>query len=402
MNLAKIKATAVFDEIDNSNNNQLKNETFNFDYGSNQKKQTIALKTINKRHTKNNKTLKDSNQASNLSTINKTDSNFLPNININTYLNKYDDSNPDKNEENENEETVRKSKKFYLLYSLFWIQLLLIFILIILNIDSTGKRFEKIKTFSEYSEIFYNRIILSSEILMIYQMTLFSKKSEFLIEKSDVYIDKVYNDFIANEKLFLTLNNNYNEVLTDLKSLEAQINVKDNFCKFLSENMIKNESTADKTQLYNSYLLNCQQISQNFFSVGFSNAIQNLYNYMNILNTDLRNFYNNLKNGGSKFTLERNKQFLNDFYYVFSSVNQDRIIYFLYEILDNNIANDETSLQLELENMNNFSFYSLYVLVILLGIFSIWKTKSLIHNSDKLINYTTDVVENGIKFTNIY
>jgi len=366
------------------------------------KKQTLSFKkTVNRRHSKNNKSTKDIVQASTLSAFNKTDANFLPNINTNTNLNKDNESNYDKNEENENEETVRKSKKFYFLYSLFWIQLVFIFCLIILYIDNTGKRFEKIRTFYEYSAIFYNRIILSSEILMIYQMSLFSKKSDYLIEKSDVYIDKVYGEFKENEKLFLTLNNNYNEILTNLKDLEAQLNVKDNFCKFVSENMIKNESASDKTELYNTYFINCQQVSQNFFSVGFSNAVQNLYNYMTTLNKDLTNFFKDMKKGDTKFSEETIKKFINDFYYVFSSVNHDRIIYFLYETLDQDITNYETSLESQLESLNNFSFYSLYVLIILLGIFSICKTKTLIHNSDKLINYTTDVVENGIKFTNI-
>lgn len=401
-NLVKFKSTAINEKF-SSDNNLIKNDTFKLVYGNNQNKKNLSVKkTTDRKHSKNNnKSIKDINQGSTLSTFNKTDSNFLPNINTNTNLNKENQSINEKNEENEIEETVRKSKKFYLVYSLFWIQLVFIFSLIILNIDNTGKRFEKIKTFNEYSEIFYKRIILSSEILMIYQMSLFSKKSDYLIEKSYEFLDKVYSEFIENEKHFLILNNNYNEILTNLKDLEAQINLKDNFCKFLSENMIKNESASDKTQLYNDLFINCQQVSQNFFSVGFAKAIQNLYNYMTILNKDFSNFYKDLKNGNSKFNDERIKKFLNDFYYVFSSVNQDRIIYFLYEILDKEIISYEISLKSQLENMNNFSFYSLYVLIILLGLFSICKTKTLIHNSDKLINYTTDVVENGIKFTNV-
>jgi len=333
------------------------------------------------------------------STFNKTECNFLQNINTISNLNE-DKKENGFEDEDQHSTSVKKSKKYYIMFSIFWMLLLLIISLVIVNIDNTGKNFEKIKTYTFHCKLFYERILILSEVIMIYQISVFKKDSNFLIENSKSYLNKIYSDYRENEKQILNLMNNQNTLSSELKNLENSINSKNNFCLFLSENIYQNTNMSNKQDFVTKYFKNCQQTSQNSFSIGFSKAAENLFNYMNVVNRDLINYFNEIKNNKSEFSNEKLKNFLNDFYYIFSFSNHDKIIYDLYEVLDLRIRNLFDNLLDELEEYSTFIFYFLYFLIILLGIFNIYKTKCLIRNSDKLINFTTDVIENGIKFSN--
>jgi len=356
---------------------------------------------FNQKFTQNFKSNTKIGNVSTLSSFNKTDTNFLNTLNTNTDLNKESKKEIEYNGEEGTTYFIKKSKRFYILLSIFWTLLLLTICLVVINIDDTGKRFEKIKMFTSYSEIFYKRILLFTEVIMIYQISIFKKDSSYLIENSKIYLDKIYSDYQSLNKQFLDLNSNQYQLLINLKSLETQINLRDNFCKYLSQEKFQNNPNNNKSQLISDYFDLCQQISQNSFSIGFSDAAKNLFNYMNMQNGDLINFFNRIKSDNSEFPEDKLKYFMNDFYYVFSFLNHDRIIYDLFKVLDLKIQNSIDSLLSELENLNTFIFYFLYVFIILLGVFSIYKTKSLIHDSDKLINFMTNVVESGVKFSNI-
>jgi len=293
---------------------------------------------------------------------------------------------------------IKKSKAFYIIFFLFWIMNIFILILIIINFDNTTKRFDKIKLFDSYAILFYKRILLFSEVLLIFQISVFKKDSNFLIENSVNFIDKIHTEFKANEKQLIYLQTYMNPIIENLKILEENLNNKDNFCKFLSINKYINYASNDKEEIISKYYSECQKISQNFFSTGFSNAASNLYNYMSRENIDLINYFKNLKSSGGIFTQEKLNFYLNDFYYIFSFVNHDRIIFDLNYVLDENIKKFEDNLFISLESFNTFIFYFLYVFIILLGLFSIYKTKYLIHDSDKLIEKITNIVENSIKF----
>lgn len=357
---------------------------------STKKPQTIKIK---KKTMRDNEKDKD---VSTLSSFNKTDASFLQNTNLSSNL-KFEDEIENQISE-EAVSNVKKSKIFYCLLYVFWMMILLIIILVVINIQNTLQRFDKIQIFDEYSIMFYKRICLFSEVLMIFQISVFKKESKYLLEESKTFIDKIYADYQSNEKKFIILLGSSNSAIVNLKDLNQKLNVQDSFCKFLAEKKFINYNYSNKTEVQDKYFNLCHQISQNFFSVGYDKAALNLYNYMTRENRDLVNYFNLIKQNIQVFSQEKLKFYLNDFYYIFSFVNHDRLISELHLILDNQIQTSIQELFIALDSFNNFIFYFLYAFIIMLGLFSIYKTKYLIHDSDKLITNVTTIVENSIKF----
>ena len=197
--------------------------------------------------------------------------------------------------------SVKKSKSFYLIFILFWVMMVLIISLIIVNIDNTTKRFEKIKLFDSNSVLFYKRILIFSEILLIFQISAFKKNSTFLIKNSKIFLEKLNLDYIENEKLFQILHSDNFPILEDLRLLEETLDEKDHFCTFLAENIYKTITSSNKAQIITDYTNECQRISQNFFSKGFTQAMDNLFNYISQSNKDLVNYFTTLKLTNEEF-----------------------------------------------------------------------------------------------------
>ena len=343
------------------------------------KKKKLSIKNNEKNSSKLIK-LDKNKDTNNSSIVNKTDASLI----------KHEDAEEKTEFEELNEnKSLKKSKSFYTSTAIFWIMLIIILILIILNFINSSSRFDSVKKFGIYSDKFFKRISLFSEALMIYQFSVFQNNSTYIIQKSDVYINKIYSDFKANELEINILLNTQDKLLNDLIQFEKNLNVKDNFCKFLADSI---SGTTPEENLKN--LNQCQILSQNAFSVGFSSAMTNLFNFIRNENNDLVNFFNINK----KIDLENSIKFLNDFYYIFSFVNEDRIIFDLNKILYKLIKEAEITIFSDLKDFNNFLFYFLYVLIIILGIYTIYKSKFLIKDNDKVITYLTKAIENSIKF----
>lgn len=328
---------------------------------------------------KSNKLNKDDNfpNENNISTMNKTDANMLE---------KHEEENEEKVEE---KQILKKAKKYYFGVFLFWIIFLLILILIILNFINASNRFQKIKKFNYYSLKFFERITIYSEAMLVFQISVFKSDSTFVNPStinSKSLIEKIYDEYSSNESLLLELVNTGDSFLSDLIQLEKELNLKDNFCEFLAKNNM--EQISD-------YSAHCMKMSQNSFSVGFSKALNNFLNYVKTLNIDLFNFFLYNKD------IEKTKKmdYLNNFYYKFSFVNLDRIIFDLNEILVKYITLAENKAFSDLEKFNNFLFYFLYFFIIFLGLFTILKSKYLIKDKDKIITYITNIIENSIKFS---
>lgn len=219
--------------------------------------------------------------------------------------------------------------------------------------------------------------------------------------KSSLLLDEIYNSHEINLKHFSDLKNSPDPVSLKLKELEETLETNGNFCDFLSENYYKDYKGANKESLKQKYFSYCENTSQMFFSVGFSEASLNLYNYMRSQNAQLIDYFKDIRELNGDFTKDKVKYYLNDFYYLFCFVNHDRIITDLISILDKIIETEEHDFLVSLEEFHEFIFYLLYFTIIALGIFTIYMTKFLIYDSFMLINRVTEIVENSIKFTDL-
>ena len=385
-----ISSTQIKKNLKKKTINLSSKTSFNVDFNKGKTKTNLSTykDKINTLSSSSKENLAKNNNISTISTINKTDGNFLNNRNSSTK----DEDFPNHLVDEEDNISVKKSKSFYLIFILFWVMMVLIISLIIVNIDNTTKRFEKIKLFDSNSVLFYKRILIFSEILLIFQISAFKKNSTFLIKNSKIFLEKLNLDYIENEKLFQILHSDNFPILEDLRLLEETLDEKDHFCTFLAENIYKTITSSNKAQIITDYTNECQRISQNFFSKGFTQAMDNLFNYISQSNKDLVNYFTTLKLTNEEFPDKKIESYLNDNYYVFSFVNHDRIISDVYNALDYYIKVLQEIQSTSMENFSNFIFYFLYVFIILLGIFSIYKTKYLIGDSDRLINQSTSII----------
>jgi len=194
---------------------------------------------------------------------------------------------------------------------LFWILFLIILILIIINFYNPSKRFSDINNYSKNAKLLFNRISLFTEALLFYEFSVFKADTSIIKSNSEVFNYKIYKEFQSNELKLIELQSKQDSILKELIGFEKEINTKDFFCNFLANEKGKNSSVKIE-----DYSNQCQQISQNLFSLGFSNAVKNLLNYVQNSNNDLLKF----SNLNDNIDIIKIGNFLNDFYYIFTFI----------------------------------------------------------------------------------